>query len=211
MAEEGKEGKVYENVKISLIGGSAVGKTCIIRRYSNDTFVENPSSTTGGSYSEKFVTIDNKDIQLNLWDTAGQEKFRAIGKHFYKDAYIIIMVYDISKKDTFEEIKEIWYPDVKQNGEKYGVLAVVGNKSDLYEEEEVSENEAKEFAKEIGAFFMLVSAKTGNNVNQLFEALLRQYLGKEFTKKVEEMKKNKGDTKQLKIDKTKDKKKKRCC
>ena len=211
MAEEGKEGKVYENVKISLIGGSAVGKTCIIRRYSNDTFVENPPSTTGGSYSEKFVTIDNKDIQLNLWDTAGQEKFRAIGKHFYKDAYIIIMVYDISKKDTFEEIKEIWYPDVKQNGEKYGVLAVVGNKSDLYEEEEVSENEAKEFAKEIGAFFMLVSAKTGNNVNQLFEALLRQYLGKEFTKKVEEMKKNKGDTKQLKIDKTKDKKKKRCC
>ena len=199
MAEEGKEGKVYENVKISLIGGSAVGKTCIIRRYSNDTFVENPPSTTGGSYSEKFVTIDNKDIQLNLWDTAGQEKFRAIGKHFYKDAYIIIMVYDISKKDTFEEIKEIWYPDVKQNGEKYGVLAVVGNKSDLYEEEEVSENEAKEFAKEIGAFFMLVSAKTGNNVNQLFEALLRQYLGKEFTKKVEEMKKNKGDTKQLKI------------
>ena len=165
MAEEGKEGKVYENIKISLIGGSAVGKTCIIRRYSNDTFVENPPSTTGGSYSEKFVTIDNKDIQLNLWDTAGQEKFRAIGKHFYKDAYIIIMVYDISKKDTFEEIKEIWYPDVKQNGEKYGVLAVVGNKSDLYEEEEVSENEAKEFAKEIGAFFMLVSAKTGNNVN----------------------------------------------
>ena len=211
MAEEGKEGKVYENVKISLIGGSAVGKTCIIRRYSNDTFVENPPSTTGGSYSEKFVTIDNKDIQLNLWDTAGQEKFRAIGKHFYKDAYIIIMVYDISKKDTFEEIKEIWYPDVKQNGEKYGVLAVVGNKSDLYEEEEVSENEAKEFAKEIGAFFMLVSAKTGNNVNQLFEALLRQYLGKEFTKKVEEMKKNKGDTKQLKIDKNKDKKKKGCC
>ena len=211
MAEEGKEGKVYENVKISLIGGSAVGKTCIIRRYSNDTFVENPPSTTGGSYSEKFVTIDNKDIQLNLWDTAGQEKFRAIGKHFYKDAYIIIMVYDISKKDTFEEIKEIWYPDVKQNGEKYGVLAVVGNKSDLYEEEEVSENEAKEFAKEIGAFFMLVSAKTGNNVNQLFEALLRQYLGKEFTKKVEEMKKNKGGTKQLKIDKTKDKKKKGCC
>ena len=211
MAEEGKEGKVYENVKISLIGGSAVGKTCIIRRYSNDTFVENPPSTTGGSYSEKFVTIDNKDIQLNLWDTAGQEKFRAIGKHFYKDAYIIIMVYDISKKDTFEEIKEIWYPDVKQNGEKYGVLAVVGNKSDLYEEEEVSENEAKEFAKEIGAFFMLVSAKTGNNVNQLFEALLRQYLGKEFTKKVEEMKKNKGDTKQLKIEKTKDKKKKGCC
>jgi small GTP-binding protein len=211
MGDEGKEGKVYENVKISLIGGSAVGKTCIIRRYSNDTFVENPPSTTGGSYSEKFVTIDNKDIQLNLWDTAGQEKFRAIGKHFYKDAYIIIMVYDISKKDTFEEIKEIWYPDVKQNGEKYGVLAVVGNKSDLYEEEEVSENEAKEFAKEIGAFFMLVSAKTGNNVNQLFEALLRQYLGKEFTKKVEEMKKNKGDTKQLKIDKNKDKKKKGCC
>ena len=157
------------------------------------------------------MTIDNKDIQLNLWDTAGQEKFRAIGKHFYKDAYIIIMVYDISKKDTFEEIKEIWYPDVKQNGEKYGVLAVVGNKSDLYEEEEVSENEAKEFAKEIGAFFMLVSAKTGNNVNQLFEALLRQYLGKEFTKKVEEMKKNKGDTKQLKIDKTKGEKKKGCC
>ena len=200
--------KNYECVKVTLIGGTAVGKTCIIRRYSDDIYVENPPSTSGGSYSEKCVTVNNKNIHLNLWDTAGQERFRALGKHFYKDAYIIILVYDITKKSTFQEIKDVWYPNVKQNGEKYSVLAVVGNKSDLYEEEEVTENEAKEYAKEIGAIFMLVSAKNGDNVKNLFEDAIRKYLGDDFVKKVEEMKKEKGEVTKIKKQKSKKKEKK---
>ena len=207
MAEE-EQDKDYESVKVTLIGGTAVGKTCIIRRYSDDIYVENPPSTSGGSYSEKCVTVNNKNIHLNLWDTAGQERFRALGKHFYKDAYIIILVYDITKKSTFQELKDVWYPNVKQNGEKYSVLAVVGNKSDLYEEEEVTENEAKEYAKEIGAIFMLVSAKNGDNVKNLFEDAIRKYLGDDFVKKVEEMKKEKGEVTKIKKQKSKKKEKK---
>ena len=207
MADEDNE-KDYESVKVTLIGGTAVGKTCIIRRYSDNIYVENPPSTSGGSYSEKCVTIEGKNIHLNLWDTAGQERFRALGKHFYKDAYIIILVYDITKKATFQEIKDVWYPNVKQNGEKYSVLAVVGNKSDLYEEEQVTENEAKEYAKEINALFMLVSAKNGDNVNNLFDDVLRKYLGDDFVKKVDEMKKEKGEVKKIKKQKSQKKEKK---
>ena len=207
MTDEDNE-KDYESVKVTLIGGTAVGKTCIIRRYSDNIYVENPPSTSGGSYSEKCVTIEGKNIHLNLWDTAGQERFRALGKHFYKDAYIIILVYDITKKATFQEIKDVWYPNVKQNGEKYSVLAVVGNKSDLYEEEQVTENEAKEYAKEINALFMLVSAKNGDNVNNLFDDVLRKYLGDDFVKKVDEMKKEKGEVKKIKKQKSQKKEKK---
>ena len=201
MAEDENE-KDYQSVKVTLIGGTAVGKTCIIRRYSDNIYVENPPSTSGGSYSEKSVTIDNKNIHLNLWDTAGQERFRALGKHFYKDAYIIILVYDITQKSSFQEIKDVWYPNVKQNGEKYSVLALVGNKSDLYEDEQVTENEAKEYAKEIGAIFMLVSAKNGDNVNNLFDDVLRKYLGDDFVKKVDEMKKDKGEVTKIKKEKS---------
>ena len=206
MAEDENE-KEYESVKVTLIGGTAVGKTCLIRRFSDDIYVENPPSTSGGSYSEKCITIDDKNIHLNLWDTAGQERFRALGKHFYKDAYIIILVYDISQKSTFQEIKDVWYPNVKQNGEKYTVLALVGNKSDLYEEEQVTESEAKEYAKEINAIFMLVSAKNGDNVNNLFEDVIRKYLGDDFVKKVDEMKKDKGEVKKIKKEKEKGHKK----
>ena len=206
MAEDEND-KEYESVKVTLIGGTAVGKTCLIRRFSDDIYVENPPSTSGGSYSEKCITIDDKNIHLNLWDTAGQERFRALGKHFYKDAYIIILVYDISQKSTFQEIKDVWYPNVKQNGEKYTVLALVGNKSDLYEEEQVTESEAKEYAKEINAIFMLVSAKNGDNVNNLFEDVIRKYLGDDFVKKVDEMKKDKGEVKKIKKEKEKGHKK----
>ena len=198
-----------ESVKITLIGGSGVGKTCIIRRFSNNTYEENPPSTLGGSYSLKFVKVDGKQIQLDLWDTAGQERFRSLGKHFYKDAYIVIFVYDITNRKSFDEIKDIWYPNVKEQGEKYVVLAVVGNKSDMFEKEEVKEEEARAYAKQINASFMLVSAKTGDNVKSLFSSLVREYLGPEFVKKISEVKKEKGETNKVTVTKSKKKKEKK--
>ena len=206
MAEENKKA---DSVKITLIGGTGVGKTCIIRRFSNNTYEENPPSTLGGSYSLKFVKVGDKQVQLDLWDTAGQEKYRSLGKHFYKDAYIVVFVYDITNRKTFDEIKEIWYPNVKEQGEKYTVLALVGNKSDMFENEEVKEEEAKAYAKEINATFMLVSAKSGDNVKLLFSTLVRQYLGPEFVKKLDEMKKQKGETNKVTINKSKKKKEKK--
>ena len=209
--EDKSNAKIDENIKVTLIGGSGVGKTCIIRRYYLNEYIENPASTCGGSYTAKQININNKLIQIDLWDTAGQERFRSLGKHFYKDAYIVILVYDITSRDSFEEIKTVWYPSVKEHGEKYSVLAVVGNKCDLYENEDVKENEAREYAQQIGATYMLVSAKSGDNIDLLFDTLVKQYLGPAFTEQLNEMKKEKGETGKLTTQKAKKKKKKGGC
>ena len=189
------------SIKVTLLGSSGVGKTCIIRRYTDDVFDPNSQTTSGASYSQKYVQVEDKEVLLDLWDTAGQEKYRSLGRHFYKDAYIVCLVYDITNQDSFNDVKEKWYIDLKTYGEKYNVLAVVGNKSDCYENEEVSEETAREFAKEINAVFMLISAKSGHNIQNLFETLVRQYLGPEFSKKVSEMKGNKGEVTKVSSDK----------
>ena len=212
MAEDQDKVTPDENIKVTLIGGSGVGKTCIIRRYYDNEYVENPASTCGGSYSAKQLKINNKIIQIDLWDTAGQERFRSLGKHFYKDAYIVILVYDITNRKSFDELKDVWYPSLKEFGEKYSVLGVVGNKCDLYENEEVKEAEAREYSQQIGATYMLVSAKSGDNINLLFDTLIKQYLGPAFAEQLKEIKKEKGETGKLsKKDAKKKNKKKGGC
>ena len=130
----------------------------------------------------------------------------------YKDAYIVVLVYDITDPKTFEDLKEKWYNDLKTYGEKYTVIGIVGNKSDCYDQEKVSEEEAKEFANKLGAIFMLTSAKTGENIDLLFENLTRKYLGPDFIKKVQEMKQDKGETTKItKESTTKNIKNKKCC
>ena len=166
-----------ESIKITLIGNSGVGKTSIINQYIDQTFDEANAATIGANYSEKVITKNNKEYELNIWDTAGQEKFHAVGKHFYKDAYIVCLVYDITSQDSLEQLKTIWYPDIKKYGEKYTILAVVGNKSDLYENDNLAdENQAKEFAQSINAIFMLTSAKTGDGIEKLFDTLVDKFL-----------------------------------
>ncbi len=196
-------------IKLTLLGSSGVGKTCIIRRYTEGDFDENNLSTSGASYSQKPLVIEGRTVTVDLWDTAGQEKYRSLGRHFYKDSYIVCLVYDITLSSSFSELKEKWYPDLKQFGEKYTVLAVVGNKCDCYETEAVDESEARSFAQEIGATFMLTSAKTGDGIETLFDTLIRQYLGPEFTKKVDEMKADKGETTKVTQSSTEEKKKKK--
>ena len=200
------------NVKICLLGGSGVGKTCIINRFATNSFDDNTQSTPGGSYLVKNLVIDGRAIACNIWDTAGQEKFRSLTKHFYKDAYIIILVYDITIAKSFDELKG-WYEDLQKNGEKYTVLAVVGNKTDMYESEAVNEDEARQYAESINAEFQLVSAKTGDNIDLLFDKVVRRYLGPEFMKKVAEIQQEKGEvtkiTKETVKERPKDKKK--CC
>ena len=191
--EDGDEGSSENSVKVTLLGSSGVGKTCIIKRYTEDSYDENSQTTSGASYSQKPLMIDNKPIQLDIWDTAGQEKYRSLGRHFYKDAYIVCLVYDITSLQSFEDLKTKWYNDLKTYGEKYNVLAVVGSKSDNYEKEEVKEEEARKYAQSIGATYMLTSAKTGDNIDLLFDTLIRQYLGPDFVKKVQEMKQEKGE------------------
>ena len=174
------------NVKVVLLGDSGVGKTCLITRYISETFEQNTASTNGASYASKNVNYDKlkKTITLDIWDTAGQEKYKALTKFFYKDAAIAILVYDITQKQSFESIKSYWYEQVKENGEKTVVLGIVGNKSDLYEQEEVPENDAREFAQSIGAIFALTSAKMNTGVDALFEDAGNKYLDPSFQQKV---------------------------
>ena len=201
-----------EGIKITLIGNSGVGKTSIINQYIDQTFDEANAATIGANYSEKTITKNNKEYELNIWDTAGQEKFHSVGKHFYKDAYIVCLVYDITSQDSLTQLKEIWYEDIKKYGEKYTILAVVGNKSDLYEGDNLAdENMAKEFAQSINATFMLTSAKTGDGIEKLFDTLVDKFLSSDFNSKYKEMKKIKGEIQVLKPNEAGKKKKKNCC
>ena len=201
-----------EGIKITLIGNSGVGKTSIINQYIDQTFDEANAATIGANYSEKVITKNNKEYELNIWDTAGQEKFHSVGKHFYKDAYIVCLVYDITSQDSLDQLKEIWYPDIKKYGEKYTILAVVGNKSDLYENDNLAdENKAKEFAQSINATFMLTSAKTGDGIEKLFDTLVDKFLSSDFNSKYKEMKQIKGEIKVLKPNEGEKKKKKGFC
>ena len=198
--------KDEENIlycKITLVGDSGVGKSSIIGRFVSGIFIQDINSTSGLNYSQKYYEKNGEKICLNLWDTAGQEKFRSLGKNFYKDSYIIIMVYDICDRKSFENIKEIWYPDIKEFGEKFHIIALVGNKRDKYEEEEVTELEAQKFAEEIKAKFFLVSANNGQGIDAMFQNLADNFFDEEFMSKVAESREernnsvflNKGDLK----------------
>ena len=153
-----------------------MGKTSIINRYTRNAFTQELESTLGANYSQKKIELHGKKIRMDLWDTAGQEKYRAIGRHFYKESYIVCLVYDISNFDSFEKLKEVWYPELKEHGEKLRILALVGNKIDKYLEEEVKEEDAKKFANEINAINKRTSAMEGTNIEDLFTTLAEKYL-----------------------------------
>ena len=164
--------------KVALVGSAGVGKTCIIERFTKDKYDEESESTLTSSYSEKKVNFKdyNKTISFDIWDTAGQEEYRALAKNFYKNASIGILVYDITRKITFEDIKTFWSKELKENGEENMVLAVVGNKSDLVAQEEIKEEEAKEYAESINALFILTSCKESIGIDDLFYRCGVQYL-----------------------------------
>ena len=136
-----------------LIGESAVGKTSIIKRFTSDKFEIDSLSSLSAQISSKEIEINSQIYNLDIWDTAGQEKYRALVKVFYKNSKAIILVYDITNHKTFNELKNYWFPQTKENSDKNVVYRLVVTKSDLYDKEEVNENEAREFAKEINAIF----------------------------------------------------------
>ena len=192
-------------IKVTLIGESSVGKTSIINRYAKGNFSQELESTLGANYSQKKLVRHGKKIRLDLWDTAGQEKYRAIGRHFYKESYIVCLVYDISNRDSFEKIKSVWYPDLQQFGEKLRIVAVVGNKIDKYLEEEVKDEDAKAFAEEIKAINKRTSAMEGTNIEDLFNSLVDKYLTEISGMIIE------GDKIKIKKENHNDKNKKKSC
>ena len=179
--------------KVVLLGESGVGKTCIIARFINNTFEDNIMSTTGASYAGKTMTFDEyqgKSIKFEIWDTAGQEKYRSLTKIFYKDAGVAILVYDITRKESFDEIQNYWYNQIKDHAPKNIsklilwnyiiikniVIGLAANKSDLFDKEQVPEAEARKYAQEIGAVFKLTSACTAAGIEELFKSIGCKFL-----------------------------------
>jgi small GTP-binding protein len=126
-----------------------------------------------GYCSTKQVYYEKTDQKINyeIWDTAGQEKYRSLTKIFYQDSKVTLLVYDITRKDSFEAIKNYWYTEVRDNSPQDVIIAIVVNKSDLYEYEEVTEDEAKEFAKSVNAIYQQTSACNGSGVKELFDMI----------------------------------------
>ena len=167
-----------ESFKVVLVGESGVGKTSIITQFIDQTFQEDQQSTTGGTFSTKSVICDGgKILKFEIWDTAGQEKYRSLTKMFYKDANAAVMVYDVTRKDSFEELKNYWASQIKESSPENIILAIAANKSDLIEQEVVDEENARNFAKEIGAIFVSTSAKNSEGINSLFEEIAKKYTG----------------------------------
>ena len=199
--------------KVVLIGNSGVGKTSIINQYITNVFNEEQLTTTGATYSTKklFIESKNKTISFEIWDTAGQEKYRSLTKMFYKDSSIVIMVYDITNEESFNDIKNYWFEEVINNINENVIMAIVGNKNDLIENEKVNEEEVKNFANEKGMHYAFISAKMKNGIDELFKDIGNKYYDSlQITDDDEEFNKNKKLSKKgLKNDKTVAKKK--CC
>ena len=198
-------------IKIALIGNSGVGKSCIIQRYIDNTFDKCSASTLSSISVEKEIIRGKEKYTLSIWDTAGQEKYQSLGKYFYKDAYIILLIYDITNQKSLDSLKKTWYPDLQIYAENCVVIGVAGNKADLYENDDLAdEDEAKEFAEEIGAVFYLVSAKSGENITKLFEKLLDKFFEKDIQDKVKNIEMNKRERSSFSLESRVEKKKK-CC
>jgi len=168
------------HIKLILLGDMGVGKSSIIQRFSDDIFDQNIELTYNSNYIEKEVTIRGQNIILELWDTAGQEQFRSITQIFVKNSRIIILVYDVCSKKSFESLN-YWYDFINKKLSSKRVLGLIGNKTDLiFEEnyeEEISFEAGKEYANKIGAQFALVSAKeSAVDIKELINKLLIEFL-----------------------------------
>ena len=164
-------------LKIVMLGESSVGKTNIIGRYVYDEFSTNIAPTIGVDSSLKTIDINGKRVKLQIWDTAGQEKFRVISSAYYKNAVGAVLVYDIAKRESFNKLT-FWINELRDNASEHISVILLGNKSDLTGEREVATEEAREFAEKQGYFFMEVSAKENDNdcVSKGFEHLVQTIL-----------------------------------
>ena len=217
-----------ESVKVVLLGESGVGKTSIIAQFTTGNFDPDVVTSLSAQYVSKTVEYDNlqKAIKFDIWDTAGQEKYRALAKIFYKDAKVIMLVYDITNAKSFEELKSYWYEMIKQNADSDAIIAIVANKNDLYDSQQVKDEEAIEFARSVKAIFQSTSAKSDSGITSLFDNVGQKYFNpdydcsaqdqkeqEEYLRKKNEERQKKNEPKGMKItsETSKKEKKKKFC
>ena len=199
-----KKGPKIHELKVILVGKTGAGKTNLINVLIGAKFQQSSLSTTVSNFVEKKMTIENKKYNLEIWDTAGQEKFHSLTKLFIKESRIVLFVYDITDKNSFTEIKS-WVKIVKEVLDDKFVMGLAGNKKDLFLKEVINEVKGKEKAKEIGAIFKLTSAKEGEGIHELMESLLKEYIKRLNAGEFQDL-----DT-SSKLDIKKAKKKRKCC
>ena len=166
----------YIEIKTILLGEQAVGKTSLIKSTIGVDFKEDPNPTLVSTYVEKHYNINGIKYLMKIWDTVGMEKYRSFTKIFYKNSNIIIFVYDITRQKTFDEL-EYWINEVQNNIENFHVKAIVGNKTDLLDFEQVNEEAARDYAKSKKSCFKLVSAKEyPKNFSLFMVEMLKLYI-----------------------------------
>jgi len=160
-----------ESVKVVLLGESGVGKTCIISQFTSNKFNPRCATSVSAQFISKTMEFPQyqKSIKFDIWDTVGQEKYRSLAKIFYKDAKVIIFVYDITTEFSFNALKNFWYKETINNADNDPIFAVVANKIDLYQDEQVNNNDGKAFSDEINAIFQTTSALSNSGITNLFE------------------------------------------
>ena len=160
--------------KLLIIGESGVGKTCLLLRFTDDSFTANHLTTIGIDFKIKIINLENKLIKLQIWDTAGQERFRTITKTYYKGAHGIILTYDVTDKNSFKNIRN-WIKQIEANAQNNVCKVLVGNKCDR-PDRVVSEGEGQNLADEFKMKFFETSAKTNQNVTKVFMYLTKEIL-----------------------------------
>ena len=177
--------------KILLLGDSGVGKSSLLLRYTKHEFNVDMRSTIGVEFALKYLKIDNFQLKVQIWDTAGMERYRSITSAYYKGAKGVIIVYDICREKSFENVDK-WIEDFKSKADEDAVILLIGNKNDLDDKREVNKEEAELKAQKNKFAFMETSAKDNNNVDKAFETLF-----KEIVKNYKD--KNGGDIGEIKV------------
>ena len=177
MNSQEEEEEDDDEIKVILVGEVATGKTSLINTLIGLEFKDKMESTQSSSIVQKKVTINEKAYTINLWDTIGQEQYRSLTKIFMKGAKIVIFVYDITRKETFDQL-EFWIDNTKEVLGDKPILGIVGNKSDLYDKEAVKEEVAEEYAEKKGIPFSYTSAKTPKTFSDFLEGLVKKYIYK---------------------------------
>jgi small GTP-binding protein len=168
-------------IKVVLLGEAGVGKTSIIHQFTYHKFDPDCISSISAQFISKTIEYQGYGaIKYDIWDTAGQERYRSMAKIFYKDAKVIIFVYDITSESTFDGMKDYWYEQTKINCERDAILAVVANKNDLYGDQVVSDEVGQNFADDIGAIFQSTSALSDSGIGKLFDNIGRKIIDPDY-------------------------------
>jgi len=153
--------------KLVLLGDTAVGKSCLVVRFVRDEFFEYQEPTIGAAFLTQTVSLSDATVKFEIWDTAGQERYRSLAPMYYRGAAAAIVVYDVTNKDSFNGAKS-WVKELQRRGDPNVVIALAGNKADLEPRRQVQFEEAHTYAEENGIIHMETSAKSAQNVQEIF-------------------------------------------